>query len=383
MKKILAYTLLSIILLVPLYGQYSYMPGDREVEMLLDSYSAAGRIFPHSGFPLSKKDLYQYALELGNEDVLDIIDYDPDSVVFEESIEINYEQYFRSSEAWPDFTRLYLKTPDFLNITLNAQDDDLGGIYLKAGLKTEYDEDDLFKSNNFFPNYDGNPIAAENGMIRAGYFYYLLDSLDFVIGRNKVHYGAADFSTLYPSKDIPFLDGVFYKFNLGSLQMQSYFATLENRQADVDLMNGSGEVPKSAVFGENTIIATMHRFEYSWSKVRFGVGAHSFVVRAENGFQLGDIFPVFSWHNTVVGEHNMSLVMDLSVVPYPGLELYFMGGTDDISASDLVGINDSELPTIPSWIVGAAYQPLFTEILSKVTFEAGKTHYLWGNFLLG
>jgi len=377
MKYYINFLLLLIIFLSPVYGQYSYMPGDTEVEMLLESYSSAGRVFPVSSFPLSKKDLYNLAKKIGAENVLDILNYNTDSAVFEESIEITYEQYFRTKDAWEDFSRMYLKAPDFLNLTLNAQDDDLGGVYIQAGIKKEYDKNNLYTQNNFFSSKSGNPVMVENGFVREGYFYYMFDSLDFVLGRSKVHYGAADFSTLYPSKDIPFIDALSYRFNLGNLQMQSYIATLENRGAETDVAE-----PAAAEFGVNTIIATMHRFEYSWDRVRAGIGAQSFLVRSDNGFQLGDFFPVFSWHNTVVGEHNMSMIADLSIAPYPGIEVYLMGGVDDINASDLVGINDSELPTIPAWIAGVVYSPSFTNLLQKISLEAGKTHYLWGNFYL-
>lgn len=382
MKKFINIIIILIITFIPLYAQYSYMPGDAEVEMLLKSYSLAGKVFPGSAFPLSKEDLYFYALEISDKGVLNILDYDTESVVFEESIEIIYEQYFRTKDAWEDFARLYLKAPDFLNITLNAQKDDLGGVYIQTGVKKEYDRNNLFTANNFFASESGNPIMVENEFIREGYFYYKFDSLDIVFGRNRVHYGAANFSTLYPSKEIPFIDALSYKFNLGNLQMQSYIATLENREAYIDV-DVSGVDPDIAEFGINAIIATMHRFEYSWNKIRAGVGAQSFLVRADNGFQLGDFFPVFSWHNTVVGDHNMSIIADISIAPYPGIEIYLMGGVDDISATDLVGINDSSgIPTIPAWVAGVVYFPSFTHLLSKLSLEAGSTHYLWGNFYL-
>ena len=386
MKKNIITLLISIFFLVPIFAQYSYMPGDIEVEMLLESYSNVGRVFPGSSYPLSKKDLYLYALEIGAEDVLDIIDYSPNSIVIEENIEIIYEQYFRTKEAWSDFSRLYLKQPDLLNLTLNAQEDDLGGVYIQFGIKKEYDINNLYTANNFFSSESGNPVMIENWFIREGYFYYMFDSLDFVFGRNRVHYGAADFSTLYPSKDIPFIDALSYKFNLGNLQMQSYIATLENREADVDVdMNeavGETEIEDVAEFGINTIFATMHRFEYSWNKVRVSIGSQSFFARSENGFQLGDFFPVFSWHNTEVGGHNMSLIADISIAPYPGVEVYLMGGYDDINASELFGVNDSELPTVPAWVAGVDYYPSFTNLLQKISLEAGETHYLWGNFHL-
>jgi len=362
------------------------MPGDIEVEMLMESYSAKGLVFPVSAFPLSKKDIYKFANKIDAKNVIDILQYNKDSVIFEETVEITYEQHFRTSNAWEDFSRLYLKEPNFLNLTLNAQDDDLGGVYIQACLKQEYYQNNLFTASNFFAYDSANPLGSENQLIKEGYFYYMFDSLDFIFGRNRVHYGAGDFSTLYPSKDIPFLDQFSYKLNLGNLQMQSYIATLENREADTDVdMHVDAdktEIADVAEFGVNTIYATMHRFEYSWNKVRLGVGAQSFIVRSENGFQLADFFPVFSWHSAIIGDHNMSMIADLSFIPYPGVEVYLMGGVDDINASDLLGINDSGLPTIPAWVAGAVYHPTFTNLLKKISLEAGGTHYLWGSFYL-
>jgi len=379
MRKYLVLFILTAVM-SPVIAQYSYMPGDREVDLLMDAYAAGGRVFPETGFPLSRKELKEYALRIGAEQVLELVDYDSGQIEFSEALALNFRQVFRTREDWFDFSRLYLDTPDFFTLILNAQDNDLGGLFIRAGVKAEYDKNDLFKPNNLPPSREGNPVAAENGVVREGYFYYLLDSLELALGRKQIHYGAGNFSTLYVSRDIPFVDGFFYNFNLGPLQMQSYFATLENRKADMDFDDAGSPLPANASFEDNILLATMHRFEYAWEKVRLGVGAQMFVVRAENGFQLGDIFPVFSWHNGYVGENNMSMILDVSYTPLPGLELYFMGGTDDINASDLMGVNDSELPTIPAWILGTVYQPLFTNLVHKIRFEAGKTHYLWGNF---
>jgi hypothetical protein len=94
---------------------------------------------------------------------------------------------------------------------------------------------------------------------------------------------------------------------------------------------------------------------------------------------LADSFPVFSWHQADIMPNNLSVLLDLNITPFPGIRVAFMGGLDDFNAN-AVGIGDSGVPTIPSFIAGIEYGTSlsFADITAYV--ETGKTHYLWGNF---
>ncbi len=376
---------LFLILSTNLFSQYSYMPDTDDVSALQKLYLESGFIFPLSAYPLSKRDLYHLADTLNkkvsgsgirkkiNRFILNL-NYEPDKNLINGNFLINMDYYARSAEKWPDFTRLFLQMPDIFLMNLHAGNDEQGGFDISAGFKKEYKKPN-FVSSNLFGSKPGDPIELENYFIRKGYFYYFNGPLSLTFGRNSVHYGSGNFSTLYPGKQIPFLDALTYQFHLGNLRMESYIATLENHQAagDVDL---SGSLFS---FEQDTILATMHRFEYAWDRIRISIGAQSFITRSKNGFQLGDIFPVFSWHNTVVGEHNMSLLGDMSFIPLRGMEVYMMGGFDDINVSDL-GITDSGIPTIPAWILGINYNTSINDFNLGSTVEVGRTHYLWGSF---
>jgi hypothetical protein len=102
--------------------------------------------------------------------------------------------------------------------------------------------------------------------------------------------------------------------------------------------------------------------------------------RENNALHLADIFPVFSWHNGHVGGHNFSLLADALWSLVPGLDLYLQAAYDDISAADLLGLPDTELPTIDAYLLGLAWETGLASRPLSLTLEAGITHYLWGNF---
>jgi hypothetical protein len=153
------------------------------------------------------------------------------------------------------------------------------------------------------------------------------------------------------------------------------------------LTGGGWEYGDQYAYGKNIIFYNVHYFEYAWDRLRLGIGGQMVISRPMNNFQLGDFFPVFSWHNADIVPNNMCLVFDAAYLLAPGLELYTQLGFDDVSA-ETFGIADSELPTIPAYVAGLHFRPGAAAGGPEpgpgpdfdVLLEGGWTHYLWGNF---
>ena len=109
-------------------------------------------------------------------------------------------------------------------------------------------------------------------------------------------------------------------------------------------------------FRTNIIFANLHRFEYDFGRVRAAVTGLGIFVRENNAFALADFFPVSSWHATQYRPFNLSLVFDLEAALFPGFRVMAQFGFDDVNASDLFGVGDAPIPTIPAAIVGCEYQ---------------------------
>lgn len=222
---------------------------------------------------------------------------------------------------------------------------------------------------------EGNPVPAENNLVRTGYIHAPVGELDVTFGRQAVALGPDEENTLAVSSAIPFLDALKVTLALGPLKMTSLASTLENRRAVPDTV----ETDRGALygFGRNIILYNIHYFEYAWPRVRVGLGSQVVIARTMNYFYLGDFFPVFSWHNAAVKPNNMSLLADVTFAPIPRVELFAQVGLDDVSGSGL-GFADAAIPTIDAYIAGArASAPWFDASVSMV---GGYTHYLWGTF---
>ena len=221
---------------------------------------------------------------------------------------------------------------------------------------------------------DGNPLRFENNFVTDGVLLLPVGDALITFGRQKIHIGPDETDSLSASQQVPYYDALLLEVPVGALTLRSVTSTIENRQATPDV-TASARTDDYA-FGENIILYNIHYFEYEWTRVRAGIGSQVLIARAGNNFQLGDFFPVFSWHNADVTPNNMSLITDVSVSILPSLEAYLQIGLDDISGSS-VGIGDGPIPTIDAYLAGIAYRPL-DWIASRLQF--GYTHYLWGNF---
>ena len=134
-------------------------------------------------------------------------------------------------------------------------------------------------------------------------------------------------------------------------------------------------------FGSTVILNNIHYFEYNFGFLRLGICGEVIITRPQNAFQISDFFPVFSWHNANIKPNNLSLIFDVSAVPFQGFEVYGQYGFDDINAS-IAGGEDSPIPTIDAGLLGASWWSPRNRFLGTVTAEIGFTHYLWGSFLV-
>lgn len=323
-----------------------------------------------------------------------------------------------------DFHTRFVEFPDMAQLALFAEAEGQSGLHISAGIKREYHEGTV-PDLNLFIRTSNDPAKIENYLIRTGYLAWRSDRFEAWLGRAPAHYGDARFSSFLPSDRIPWLDAFTYRYSLGPLTMTSYFGTLDNRMTEdeeaifvdgrtidstagpvtfaddpsladredvLSLVDSGGvERPTGYAFEETLILNSMHRFVLGWDKFRLGISAAIITARENNALVIGDIFPVFSWHNGVVGHHNMHLVLDVGYAALPGLSFYGQAAWDDINASDFSSIPDSSIPTIGAYLGGIVYQPDWGGRpdggpggygLGELSFtaEIGRTHYLWGNY---
>ncbi|MCK5675126.1 MAG: hypothetical protein KAH95_17230 [Spirochaetales bacterium] len=407
-----------------------FMPDDSEVSELVLLYTKAGVIFPDASYPLSLADLDVYALRLfrltDNRKIRNQISIYINSLNFEKgrvisgyqyslnpSVYIKGETYIPDTDTdlehtrYPnDFYNRFVNFPDVGYLGLSAGVQGESGLNISLGLKREYQPEIIVNTNMLLSPSDV-PVTFDNYFVRKGYLAWKTGNFEFRFGRAPVHYGDARFSTFLPSKRLPWLDTFTYRYEVGPLTMTSYFGTIDSRITDDERMlfltnslgvdseygavtflddNGNtflkiaGDLTDYS-FQNTLILNSMHRFVLGWEKLRLGFTSSIVVARENNTIQIGDIFPVFIWHNAVLGSNNMNLVFDAGYALVPGLSLYGQAAWDDINIGDLVDKPDSPVPTIGAYLFGVSYVPGWMENLNLSSkLEIGTTHYLWGNY---
>ena len=250
-------------------------------------------------------------------------------------------------------------------------------VFIQATLQREYQLDFLLPNttSNLPSPLPGNPVALENNDVMAGYLLYSPGPFEIVFGRQRFSLGPSPLTSLVVSRSVPYLDALNVGVDLGRLRMTLLVSTLENRYARDD---NSGLVASPYGFSDTVILHNIHYFEYDFGFLRAGIGAQVIIIRPANAFQIADFFPVFSWHNADIVPNNLTLTIDVSAVPVPGLEVYAQFGFDDINAS-FVSV-DGTIPTITAGLIGAAWRQRWPHSSLDAVLEAGYTHYLWGSF---
>jgi len=413
------------------YSFSLYMPSDPEVSELIALYEESGRVFPGESFPLSRADLDAWSADLrrssDSREIRRRIDAYRAKTGFRKGYvhrqtDSDYKTavFFSGDKSgtygrYPeDFYTTFVMFPDFAWFGFYAGAEEKSGFGISAGLKREY-HPDSDPDTNLFISTSSDPAKMENYFLRSGYIAWRTGDFEFRLGRTPVHYGDAKFSTFLPSDRLPWLDTFTYRYEVGPLTMTSFFGTLDSRISDDEerifiddgatltseegetvTFNDTADPLKEPVlyvvidgvstatdyaFRDTVIFNSMHRFVLSWDRLRLGLSAYIVVARENNALQIGDIFPVFSWHNAVLGSNNMNLVLDAGYALFNGVFLYGQAAWDDINASDIFGIPDSSVPTIGAYLAGISWIPRFLGDMGlSASMEIGKTHYLWGNY---
>jgi hypothetical protein len=381
-------------------AQTIFMPGTPPVDRLVALFADAGMAFPTSSFPVSKAELARFAATLAARAPAALRDaiQDYQAVTLRDdrthdriSAEGNaaFQYTYRSSDVrfdpgLPetaqalDIQRLFLDAPPLAGFGFDYARDSGFELGITARVLREYFLAPFNATNLWESGGPGNPVALENQFIYRGFLWYDFHPLQVELGRDKVQMGPTE-SSLLPSARLPYLDVLRLRLPVGRLTGDLVISTLENRPSTYDVQaTGNPGDPK---FGPSVILLAVHRWEYAFDAVRLGIAGMVINARDGNAFGLGDIFPVFSWHQADIGPNNMCLVMDASWTPLPRLTLTGQLGLDDVDLNGTPFGADSGVPTIPACILTADYQlPVAKGVDVGLSFEAGYTHYLWGNF---
>ncbi|MDZ7793193.1 MAG: hypothetical protein U5P10_05710 [Spirochaetia bacterium] len=247
------------------------------------------------------------------------MNYTPETAEVVSELTLNYENFFRGNAEWDfdyDYRRMYIEAPPMGRWALSAGEDGGLGVYIAADFRAQHSLE--YPDNNLFRSEKDNPLALENYLISEGYFAGRYGDLLLQLGRTPVHFGAPGFSSALPSERLPYLDAFYYTWQFGPLKMTSYFGTLYNQAGGSEIADMAGlpniKTPEDdgiieykgngdshqVAFGKTIILNSMHRFEWAFPKLRLGITAHNLICRENNALHIGDIFPVFSWHNADV-----------------------------------------------------------------------------------
>jgi hypothetical protein len=343
-------------------------------------YVLSGRVLPSGNSPYSGaaarsmlEDLQGSLTDKNSEAVADAISRldDSDVPMVDIRFTTRYEHYFRPSEPL-SYLEWSAKVDPLGILTMSYQTDLSLALFIEATIQREYYLPNL--PDNGFSSLPGNPVAIENNFVRLGYLMYSSHPLEIVFGRQEFSLGPSPLTSLIVSREVPFLDALDVNLSLGRLHMTLLLSTLENRQTVNDL------APVGPYdFTKTVILHNIHYFEYDFGFIRAGIGGQVVINRPENAFQIADFFPVFSWHNASIVPNNLTLTVDVSAVPLPGLEVYAQYGFDDINAT-VFGGNDASIPTIDAGLIGVAWRDRWPQSSLEAILEAGFTHYLWGSF---
>ena len=372
-------TLIALAAPVPPAGAADLFDDDLD-ESVREAYAATGRVFPTAVFPRSRDSLHGLIRELGTlsdssdnaasdgtagrqpdaDRAAETLDFREGALRLLIDLDLQPEAYLEANREDLSFLESLEREEPLLRFNTAYGIDGGPQLVTQTVLQREYDVE---LPTNIPVPADGNPAPFENNFIYTGYLYVPGEYLSTTFGRQQVHFGPSSRSSLMASDRLPYLDAARFSLTLGRLRMTHLVSTIENTASDAEVDAGMPEVLADEdwnhgdqyAYGKNIIFYNVHYFEYAWDRLRLGIGGQMLISRPMNQFQLGDFFPVFSWHNADIVPNNMCLVLDASYVAAPGLEIYTQAGLDDVSA-ETFGIADGELPTIPAYIAGLRYR---------------------------
>lgn len=361
---------------------------------LRDVYADAARVLPTAVYPRSRESLHrlieqapataQAGAEASAAAIADRLGFAEGTLRLALDLDLQPEAYADAARANLGFAEQLDREEPLLRFHTSYGVDGGPQLVTQTALQREYEVN--LPTNIPLPAA-GNPAPFENNFIYTGYIHVPGEYLETTFGRQQIHFGPSPQSSLMASDRLPYLDAARLSLTLGRLRMTHLVSTVENRPSDEEIDAGMPDAIGAGVqdngdqyaYGKNIIFYNVHYFEYAWDRLRAGIGAQMLVSRPMNQFQLGDFFPVFSWHNADIVPNNMCMIVDVSYAVAPGLAVFLQAGWDDVSA-ETFGIADREIPTIPGYIAGLRYRRETQGPLVSGLLEAGYTHYLWGNF---
>jgi hypothetical protein len=298
-----------------------------------------------------------------------------------------------------DLQRDYFAVPPLARGSIELGGSQGLALGLEAEARREFNtnyREGYFQETNFpLLGRDRNPVAVEKAAVTRGALYWRSPSIDLALGRDKVDYGKELEGSLYPSARLPFLDAFRARGRLGPFALDWMVATMDAIKScksmndvdpnwTVDPGDADGILDTPAYGFEmdeqpTIILETLHRLSWDFGKFRVGLAENCIVARRNNRILITDILPLVSWHQASVMPNNMALYWDIAWDPMPGLSFAAEGGYDDINGN-IVGVGDSAVPTIDAYVLGGRYRSDEGRGNVDAYFEAGYTHYLWGNF---
>jgi hypothetical protein len=395
--------------LSPAGAEYFYAEGD-EIAALEHIARRIGKAVPFSSYPVHGSDLLEFAEKLASdpafpglaeadieifESLIDRLEDRREGILLKGNIDLAYEHRFSSDSFTIDNPYTVPNAEDVRRVFLDFAP--IAGFFAGAGtfygpwVAAQIDvrpawTDDYSPMSNFLKEAD---IVYD--LLKRGVFAWNGRYLNFFAGRDTVHWGNSQGSTLYASKLLPYLDSVRINVPLGPFSFDYFLGTIMPRRSahsDVDeaaCRDYSGLVDLGDYFGfsksgpsPSTILAVAHRFQWNFGRVKAGVGGTIIYARSNNQFLITDLLPILIYHNADSVPNNLSLIFDVSWAILPGLNLSVMAGLDDLNAR-IIGISDGSVPTIP----GAVFQLEYSaagNFFQYYMLEGGYTHYLWGNF---
>jgi len=382
MKNLAGLVALAHLCILPSLFGISFDSGSPQVEELDDLYTERGLSCPLTSFPVSDRELLATAERL-QEDADDDQRAAVDELVGELSGKPGEYGLFykakttvdadssRSGSASNDFgkgLKDYLGREPFLYCGLGVDRPLRGFAYIDIEARKRFYRTDQDLSVPVDGDAGGLRWEVEDHDVKRGVIAFFQDDFDLWIGRDQNRYGPSK-SSLICDPSVPYLDSIRFEYYAGPFTLSYRLSTLDDRQAVSDVTP-----VQPYAFTQNTILNVVHRFQYSSPRFEVAVTGEQFVVRPQNSFQVADVLPVISWHNADITPNNMSLILDASGTPLPGLRLAAQVGFDDIDGNAL-GIHDDDTPTIDAEIVSMSI-PRFLGLY----LELGHTHYLWGSF---
>ncbi len=395
--------------LAPL-GAQEYDSGSAEVGALNAAYLRAGLILPWTSYPLSRsrlRDLGQ-ELEAAGGAVPRMAAFEAESAPWAASsfIDIEYDlsasgQTSLVQASAPrdgiDLQRAWLSKPSFarLGARFSGGGADVEG---ELDIKQAWDGSTWFSGDN---NPFGRKITADIGfdshILKRGLLGWESGAIRAWIGRDAINIGPAGFSSLYPSAALPYFDAARMQTHIGPFNFDWVIASfLPNKNwegSDVDTVSYNGTswggawwdadnaiaTASSGAAGSTKIVYVLHRFSYESGRVSAGVAEEQMYARNTLPSEVYNYLPFGLFHDIDTYPDNVTFVVDFGLAITRGLGLRLTAGLDDLN-SDIFGVPDSPVPTIPALIGGLDFAFDALGLSFEGVAEGGYTHYLWGNF---